>query len=366
MVWRRMSSFLGQNRVSQRAEGDDSAEAELPGRPPRRRQVIGELLGRTREERGEELAQVAGNLRIRPAYLAAIEAGRYDSLPGAVYAQGFVRAYANHLGLDGEEAVRRFKLEAGSFEPQGDLNFPVPLAERSIPGGPMLLVALVLAVCGYGLWYYLSTDDHPRAERVAEVPVDLASPPSPSPAFPPAVTAAPVSPAAPVPSPEAPTSSAATVSAAAPPVAASSGAAFPEAASPDMAAPAAPPLSAPPDLPATSAPLPSPTAPAASSAPAAPQVYGLANGPVRIVIHALSDSWVEVRGADRTLVLTRLLHAGDSYRVPDEAGLTMRTGNGAGLQIMVDGRLAPTLGGKVRRGIMLDPDRLLAGTAVLQ
>ena len=94
-------------------------------------------------------------------HLEAIEEGRYDRLPGPVYALGFVRAYAVHLGLDGEEAVRRFKLEAEGLEAQRDLSFPVPLAERSIPGGAMVLAAVILAVCAYGIWFYLSSTAGP-------------------------------------------------------------------------------------------------------------------------------------------------------------------------------------------------------------
>ena len=148
---------------------DASAEAR-----PTRRRTIGQLLRETREGFGSDLNRVATTLRIRAAYLEAIEEGRYDQLPGAVYALGFVRAYATHLGLDGEEAVRRFKLEAEGFEGQRDLTFPVPLAERSVPGGTMLLVAVILAICGYGVWYYLSASARPRPDRVAALPIELA------------------------------------------------------------------------------------------------------------------------------------------------------------------------------------------------
>ncbi|HJT07730.1 MAG TPA: helix-turn-helix domain-containing protein, partial [Stellaceae bacterium] len=143
-----------------------------------RRHTVGQLLRETREGIGSDLNRVATALRIRAAYLEAIEEGRYDQLPGAVYALGFVRAYATHLALDGEEAVRRFKLEAEGFEGQRGLTFPVPLAERSVPGGTMLLVAVILAICGYGLWYYLSSSAHPRPERVEAVPAELAPHPA--------------------------------------------------------------------------------------------------------------------------------------------------------------------------------------------
>jgi len=41
----------------------------------------------------------------------------------------------------------------------------------------MLLVALILALCGYGTWYYVSTSDHSRPVRVIEVPPELAATP---------------------------------------------------------------------------------------------------------------------------------------------------------------------------------------------
>ena len=56
-----------------------------------------------------------------------------------------------------------------------DLAFPMPLGERSVPGGAMLLVALILALCGYGTWYYVSTSERSRPVRVIEVPPELAA-----------------------------------------------------------------------------------------------------------------------------------------------------------------------------------------------
>lgn len=67
----------------------------------------------------------------------------------------------------------------------------------------------------------------------------------------------------------------------------------------------------------------------------------------------------------QTIVAQRTLHAGDSYRVPDHPGLVLRTGNAAGLEVAVDGRAAPALGGTVRN-VALDPGRLLAGTARIE
>lgn len=375
---------------------------------------MGQLLRQTRESYGSDIPRVASALRIRASYLEAIENGRYDQLPGAVYAMGFVRAYAAHLGLDGDEAVRRFKLEAEGYDAQRDLAFPVPLSERSIPGWSMLLAALLLAVCGYGLWYYLSSTARPRPERVSPLPAELAAQlPAPPPAAKesapavvpgesaaapaPSTTAPPeapvAAPATPTPvaepaTPPAPGGGAGTTATLAPaaasvPTPATTPAALPVPAAPTLPStpavsasvtsptvaplPAPPPAASPsvPPLPPQVAALPSvPPGGGATPVPDQPHVYGLANGETRVLIRAVSDSWIQVRDRDHVPIFTRQLHSGDVYHVPDRPGLSMRTGHGAGLEILVDGRAVPPIGGAVRANVVLDPNRLLAGNAV--
>src|SRR5438128_3319242 len=145
--------------------------------PPRPRpRPVGEILRERREELELDLDRVGEILRIKPAYLAALEQGRPQDLPGPTYVIGFVRAYAHHLGLDAERVLDRYKAESADVHTRPDLSFPVSLGERSVPGGPVLLVALILAICGYGTWYYLSTDERSRPERVAAVPPSLQMP----------------------------------------------------------------------------------------------------------------------------------------------------------------------------------------------
>lgn len=391
-----MALFSRQNH-SESDAGAASLDEQGPT-PQRRQYTVGALLREARQGYRGDIQQIAATLRIRAEYLSAIEEAQYDRLPGPVYAQGFVRAYAMHLGLDGDEAVRRFKQESAAFDKPRDLTFPVPLAQRSIPGGSMLLAALILAICGYGVWYYLSTGDRARPERVTPVPADLTMPPAP----PTPAAKTPAHDAAPMPAPAAtpPSSSAAPqapaaasqatpdqpnpASAQSPPPPAQ---AAPSASPADKTAPAAP-------APAvTATPLPPPAADAAASAPAGnadtapppPPAQALADAPAastaakpasaggtvygeepsRIALRATSDSWVQVRDKDQSLVFTRLLHAGDVYHVPDKPGLVLRTGNGSGLQVMVDGHAAPSLGGVVLHTVVLDPARLLAGSAVV-
>ncbi|HXE28398.1 MAG TPA: RodZ domain-containing protein [Stellaceae bacterium] len=371
--------------------GDSGAESTP-------RHTIGDLLRDTRKSYGGDIDRIAAILKIRPSYLSAIEESQYDKLPGPVYAQGFVRAYAVHLGLDGDEAIRRFKQEVAGFEVSRDLSFPVPLAERSIPGGTMVLAALILALCGYGLWYYVSTSDRSHPERVSAVPPDLiaatkkpvpdAASPTSVPATPAPTTVEPGAPSAntatsPAPiltAPSATVTTAPSATPAAPPLSppgTTSRAAPPPAASvpavpsttpapvTTATSPSSPTSSSgsPPQTAsapaATAAPPPTDAAAAANAPPIVTRIYGApADMPARIVVRAIKDSWVQVRNGDEVLI-QRTLHPGDSVRVPDISGLALRTGNGSGIQFEIDGKLFKPLGGTVRT-IALDPNRLAA------
>jgi cytoskeleton protein RodZ len=83
---------------------------------------------------------------------------------------GFVRTYADHLGLDSENLVQQFKEEAAGLQSRADLHFPAPLPEGKIPSGAVLVMAVVLAAVVYGAWIYLSSRDEQVAEMVPELP----------------------------------------------------------------------------------------------------------------------------------------------------------------------------------------------------
>lgn len=146
----------------------------LPPAPEQPQSPVGNLLRASRLRCGEELAGVAQALRIRRGYLEALEEGKFNELPGATYAVGFVRTYAEHLGLDGEEVVRRFRAEASGINRSNELVFPSPVTEGGIPGGALMLVGVVLAGLAYGGWFLLSTRDQTVADLVPNLPERLA------------------------------------------------------------------------------------------------------------------------------------------------------------------------------------------------
>jgi cytoskeleton protein RodZ len=313
-----------------------------------------------------------------------------------VYALGFVRSYAEQLGLDAEEIVQRFKSEIANRSPGAPSHFPLPIpAEPGTPRGAVLLLGAIIAVGAYAAWYLTSGHRIDMAQIVSPVPDRLEqllnAPDATAPAggFSTLVnrTMAPHSPAvaptAPQPFPAGRTELA---------MPSADGGSVAERAAPAATGvslaeqpvlplpPSAPSPSDARDEPAPAAKVAGPieTASARAGQPggqsrvtamAAEPPNGI--GPLasdaagRIVLKARADSWVEVRDpeSDATL-MARLLKTGDVYRIPDRPGLKLLTGNAGGLVVMVDGQVAPPLGkdGVVRRGIALDPEFLRKGT----
>lgn len=375
-----MSSSPEQNSP----ELESPAPAALEAEPARPKHTIGALLRETRENFGGDVERIANALRIRAQYLAAIEEGRYDRLPAPVYALGFVRAYAIHLGLDGDEAVRRFKQEASGFEISRDLVFPVPLGERGIPHTRILAAAVLLLLAAYGAWYYLSSGGRVRPERVGAVPAALLPPPaapsttSPPAPPPPSVSQSPPSPAAPAATATTETAPPRTPSSSPPAPAVSTAPTLtppPAGEPPPSTDNVAPVLKPPPDInkpqtaitpPAQTAVLPpSDTGASVMPGPGDLHVFGATDAAVRIVIRAKDECWIKVRDQNGATVFQRLMKPGDIYRVPEQAGLALYAGNASGLAVTVDGQDVPPLTGKVRHDIRLDPDLLKAGTAVV-
>jgi cytoskeleton protein RodZ len=341
---------------------------------PKSGEGIGALLRASRIRCGEKLPQVAEMLCIRLCYLEAIEEGRFDDLPGPAYMLGFVRTYANHLGLDSEEVIRRLRAETEIAAAKPELSFPVPLSDSSVPSGAVVMMGLVAAAVAYGAYLAGTSRDGGQIARVSPVPEHLAKDTGRIGAPPPAATAAALPASEPAKSD--PIAGESTP-------AASASAASPPSLSPSVSTAIVPPsaasFGAASDTPAAPAPAPataSMPAPAPAVAPTQVAVAVPPPAPVappvetprrpRIEVLAKADSWIQIRdGGLNELLLTRLLREGETFAVPDRSGLTLLTGNAGALEIRVDGVAVPSLGpeGAVRRSIALDVERLKQGTA---
>ena len=349
MLQDRRSAFVqGKSLASTSGRLPAAGAAPAPGEPRVFR--IGNDLRIARGRTGWDIDAVAAYLRVRPEILNALEEGRLADLPPAAYTIGFLRTYAVALGLDPDEAVRRYRAEAATDTRKPELSFPAPVPERGPPAGAVVLLGTVLAAVAYGAWYRAS-DSRPAEERVRQVPARLADLVQPPAALAPRHAPADATPAAAVPWPP----------------------------QPDQRLPAPVPLPSVAALPVP-APLPVPPTAAAAAIPAT-GVFGppLTTTPVppgaglpplpegtRIVLRARADAWLQVRDRQGPVLLNRVLRTGETWPVPPgklPAQLLLTTGNAGGTEILVDGQLTLALGndGAVRRDLPLDPDAILQG-----
>lgn len=320
---------------------EDEDQYSLPGDPG-----LGALLRGRRGALQLDLVQIANRLRIRAEYLEAIESADYQRLPGLPYAIGFVRTYAAFLGLDANEMVSRFKSETDALHIRSTLNFPSPAPQGRVPGAGPLAFAVVGALVIIGVWYWWRDDIDYFASRIPEVPERLLALTKSTPA---ASEAPPPADAAPAPITDVP-----------PP--------------PGEPTTTTPPVASATTVPQTPTAIPAPTpVPLAAPSPAATvtpaitpadnRTLGGGGEDARIVLKLSGDSWLEIRDANNQRVLSRLLRAGDIYRVANVPGQVMSVGNSGAVEVDVDGSPVPSLGGIgiVRKAIPLDPERLKKG-----
>ncbi|UTW55743.1 helix-turn-helix domain-containing protein [Kordiimonas sp. SCSIO 12610] len=78
---------------------------------------VAERLKAVRQEKDLSLSEVAKETCISICYLKAIEAENYDELPAQTFTIGFIKSYAQILGLDCDEMVRSYKEEANLLDP---------------------------------------------------------------------------------------------------------------------------------------------------------------------------------------------------------------------------------------------------------
>jgi cytoskeletal protein RodZ len=119
---------------------------------------IGDSLREARLRRKLELSQVERDTHIRGKYLRALEDDRFDTLPGIVYAKGFLRSYADYLGLDGSRFVDEYNARFAPEEDEPPAGVPVRLRRRRSAHGRRLLVApLAAAAIGLVAWQLSSS-----------------------------------------------------------------------------------------------------------------------------------------------------------------------------------------------------------------
>jgi cytoskeleton protein RodZ len=270
---------------------------------------VGEILRRTRLHYKQTIPDIERAIRIRASQIEAIESGDLSSLPGRVYAIGFVRSYSEFLGLDGDKMVDLFKKQSGGKTATPELNFPTAPNDTKLPSKKLVMACLAGIVLAIGLW---AAQSDGGKETVNEIPAVETVRPAPVAPAEQQQAAAPAAPQAPVgPEPQV-TTEQGTVS-----------------------------------------------ADATTQTVAADETLA-AKPKDGIILNILENSWVEIKDQSGKSMISRVLQAGDQYFVPDRPDLAISIGNAGGVEFEVDGQKLKPVGklGEVRRSLPLDAEYL--------
>ena len=274
---------------------------------------LGETLRSARLKRNLELNRIADELKISTGMLRAIEEGRFDKLPGGVFARSFVRQYARFLEIDESEIEGELTrvLEPPPELPQvphqaQPLESGIPLprmsgwqavgdqgARWSSSAWALVLMVLVMLACAgaYAWWQRRPVVAHQRPQVAAQA----SAPSAPAPV-----------PAEPAPAP---------VSAPSAPVEA-------------QTQPAPPPV-------AVEPPSPAPAAAAEPNSDAA----------VRVEVLAQEPTWISVR-TDGQSTFSGVLDANQTRTLAANRNVLLKIGNAAGVEVRFNGKTVGPFGGQ--------------------
>jgi len=139
---------------------------------------FGASLRQARISKGISLDQIATETRISKRFLSAIENEEFQLLPGGIFNRGFVRAFAEKVGLDPAQAVADYERAAEIRQPEPPVPAqPAPGAKRQRRLYPIALGVLALVI----VVFYVVTRESGHIAQTASTPA-APQPAEPTPA----------------------------------------------------------------------------------------------------------------------------------------------------------------------------------------
>jgi len=151
---------------------------------------IGAELSAARLSRNIQINDLSQHLRISKQQLKSIEAGEFEALPGPTYAAGYLRSFAQEVGLDPVALTQRYRALLADEDKSQAYSFPIDTQRPQRSGAMLASIVVIFAVAGYGAWYAIGkpdvltalTDDpqpemaaRPQIESTATEPDNLAN-----------------------------------------------------------------------------------------------------------------------------------------------------------------------------------------------
>jgi cytoskeleton protein RodZ len=355
------------------SNGEDATDTSFRVKPDAVVDPAGEAgwyLQRERERRGKTLADAALETRINAKYLHAIEHGVLHELPNRSYMLGYIRVYAEFLGLEADPLVEHFK----ALLPVADAH-----GKSSAKGGASSLLGLTAATAVFiigltaAVWYMApdlfgdgqQTADLDAAQRTSTANAEPGADALPTGSIPTDGDAGPAD------------LEAQRLDDALPTVRVQQRG-FSDADEEQALSQSAETLQ-----PQDKAPL-TENAPQGgeetdgltefirqhvseaqsseemTAQPLEGKTYGADSASARVVLTAKQPVWIRVEDSSGNVIITRTLAAGDAYRVPDRKGLVLIARDGGALDYSIDGQPKGAIGasGEIVVGRSLNIDEL--------
>lgn len=138
----------------------------------------GAVLKAERLRRNLSEKDVSDKLHITMHYVRAIESNRFDKLPGAVFAKGYIKSYALYLELDVEAVTSLFDgINSQQEEQKVEANRRLMAQRRSDRNKPWVYASVASFVIGFtGLWAYSQFAGNDAVEATVAAPRSTSQP----------------------------------------------------------------------------------------------------------------------------------------------------------------------------------------------
>jgi len=284
---------------------------------------VGNLLKEMRLRKGLKITDIAKKLCIRRCYLEAIEESNYKEIPDFPYGVGFIRSYADFLGLNSSNIIELYKEETNSKQDK-DIYVLEPQTEATVPSKKYLFISLIAIAAVYAGWHaysqkasdtlnneetVVSADDIQIESAAGDLPLvveDYSSADAENASQPLQENAV-----ANISETDGSTQQITMTDAS-----------FSEPAPEESTTPKAEP-----------------------ETPATPQEG--------VVIKVKAETWIEVKDENK-LYLSKVLIPGDTYTVPEGKGMILSSGKADGVDVYINGVLTPVFSSRKKMNVPLD------------
>lgn len=121
--------------------------------------TLGEKMKRARNEKRITLSEISKNTKIQMEYLESLESGDYKALPADVYVRGFIKSFAEYVGINDEYLIKSFNKEK-SIQKNIQGNEKKELNSKHVNlsrfyFNPKLISVILISLFFLGLFFYL-------------------------------------------------------------------------------------------------------------------------------------------------------------------------------------------------------------------